>query len=189
MLRRHRQIRMQIQQLLDACIFAFSFWVAYAVRSQPDVIASFGLDPVAPMNSYVWIFVVLIFGAPLVLESQGFYERQMFSSRWEVLWRLLRGCVLVAVGLTILLFYVRIYLPRWVIIWFGCISFSLVFIKEELRRWSHRAEFTKAQMRRRFILVGDPAETARLRREIKFRSDGSIDVLAELDLPNWINWL
>jgi hypothetical protein len=30
MLRRDRLIRMQIHQLLDACIFAVSFWLAYA---------------------------------------------------------------------------------------------------------------------------------------------------------------
>ena len=182
MLRRHRQIRMQIQQVLDACLFAFSFWLAYAIRAHPEVIRSFNLDPVAAFDSYRWFYAVLIFTAPLVLESQGFYDRQMFSSRWEMLWRLLRGCVLVAVGLTLLLFFVRLYPPRWVIIWFGCISFALVFIKEELRRLSHRTQFTQAQMRRRFILVGAPEETARLRKEIKTRSDGSIEVLAELNL-------
>ena len=33
MLRRHREIRMQIHQLMDACLFAISFWLA--VRRLP----------------------------------------------------------------------------------------------------------------------------------------------------------
>ena len=38
MLRRDRQIRMQIHQLMDACLFALSFWLAYKVRSNEDLI-------------------------------------------------------------------------------------------------------------------------------------------------------
>ena len=43
MLRRDRQIRMQIHQLMDACLFAFGFWLAYALRANPDIIDLFGL--------------------------------------------------------------------------------------------------------------------------------------------------
>ena len=43
MLRRDRQIRMQIHQLMDACLFAFGFWLAYALRANQDIIDLFGL--------------------------------------------------------------------------------------------------------------------------------------------------
>ena len=182
MLRRHRQIRTQIQQVLDACLFVISFWLAYGIRAHPDVIRYFNLPPVAAFDWFNAVLIPIAVISPLVLESQGFYDRTMFSTRWEMLWRLLRGCVLVTVGLTILLFFVRVYPPRSVIIWFGCISFTLVFLKEELRRLSYRTQFTQAQLRRRFILVGAAADTARLRQEIHARSDGGIEILAELDL-------
>ena len=46
MLRRHRQIRMQIHQLMDAGLFAISFWLAYALRSNAEVSAFLRLDPI-----------------------------------------------------------------------------------------------------------------------------------------------
>ena len=47
MLRRDRQIRTQIHQLADACLFAVSFWLAYALRTNPHIDAWLGLD-IAP---------------------------------------------------------------------------------------------------------------------------------------------
>ena len=41
MLRRDRQIRMQLNQLTDACLFATSFWLAFALRANPHVSAFF----------------------------------------------------------------------------------------------------------------------------------------------------
>jgi exopolysaccharide biosynthesis polyprenyl glycosylphosphotransferase len=183
MLRRHRQIRTQIHQLLDACLFAISFWLAYTLRSHPAVIDTFDLEPVAPFETFIWFYFVLIVAAPFVLESQGFYNRPLSSSRRTALWSLLRGCLLVTIGLTLLLFFFRLYLARWIIIWFGGTSFALIWLKEELLRLGYRAKFTQAQLHRRFLLVGGSAEeTARIRRELAARPEEGIVILAELNL-------
>ena len=182
MLRRHRQIRTQVQQLMDACLFTLSFWVAYSIRAHPEVMDAFNLDQVAPFESYIWVYPLLFIGAPLVLESQGFYNRTNFSSRRVMIWPLLRGCFWVALALTLLLFFFRLYLPRWVIIWFAGISFILVVLKEEVIRLGYRAKFAQAQLRRGIILAGSVEENARLRRELRAGPDEGIAILAELDL-------
>jgi exopolysaccharide biosynthesis polyprenyl glycosylphosphotransferase len=173
---------MQIQQLLDACLFAFSFWLAYTVRATPVVMDWLGLDPVAPFESFVWFFFALIPISPLVLESQGFYSRPIFPSRWATLWPLLRGAFLVTVGLTLLTFYFRLYLARWIVIWFPFFSFTLVWAKEELVRLTYKAKFTRAQLRRRIIILAAGDEASRLGREVAARPEEGIEVLAELDL-------
>src|SRR6266404_6340916 len=71
MLRRHRLIRMQIHQLMDASLFAASFWLAYVVRSDPTVIDLLGLNPVNEFRNYVWLYLILIPAAPFVLEASG----------------------------------------------------------------------------------------------------------------------
>jgi exopolysaccharide biosynthesis polyprenyl glycosylphosphotransferase len=182
MLRRHRQIRMQIQQLLDACLFAVSFWLAYTIRSNPQVIEHLKLEPIAPFESFLVPFVILTMAAPFVLETQGFYNRPLFSPRRTLYWTLLKGSFFLVVGLTLMLFFMRQYVARWVIIWFGGISFLLVAFKEELLRWGYRTKFTQAQLRRRFILMGTPEETAQLRAEVKTRLEDGIEVLVELNL-------
>src|SRR3569833_1686844 len=97
MLRRDRQVKVQIFQLLDACIFAFSFWLAFRLRSDPRIIYHFGLYPFSndsqvAFEKLVWIYPVIVFVSPLVLEAQGFYSRSILSSRRVKYWQLFKSC-------------------------------------------------------------------------------------------------
>jgi hypothetical protein len=94
MLRRDRQIRAQIHQLADAMLFAFSFWLAYALRTNPQIIAWLRLDPVSADTTFdnlAWLFLALIIGRPLILESQNFYNRAPLCPRANFLWPLSRA--------------------------------------------------------------------------------------------------
>ena len=73
-------------------------------------------------------------------------------------------------------------IARSVIIWFGFISFTLVFTKGELLRFAFQSKLAQSQYRRRFILVGIGTETNRLRRELQAKSTEGVEILAELDL-------
>ena len=182
MLRRDRQIRMQIQQLLDACLFALGFWLAYVLRSNPGVIDLLNLPPVNEFSDYKWLYIILIPAAPLILEAQGFYNRPAFCSRRTTTWLLFKGCLITALVLILALFFFRLVIARAVIIWFGFVSFALVLTKEELLRLFFQSKIAQSSFRRRFILVGTSEETVRMRAELKAKSQETIEVLAELDL-------
>ncbi|MDW8310268.1 MAG: sugar transferase [Verrucomicrobiales bacterium] len=184
MLRRHRQIRTQLHQLIDACIFAYSFWFAYHLREHPWVIEWLGLDPVAPFERYIWFYLALILAGPLVLESLGFYDRPQLGSRTKALWILFRGVLITTLGLVIALFFFRYYIARWVPIWFGGICFGLLVAKEEIVRWYWRKRLSLPQFQRRFVLVGAREETARLRQQLERHPDSNIRVVAELTFEN-----
>ncbi|MFO1476978.1 MAG: sugar transferase [Verrucomicrobiota bacterium] len=183
MLRRDRQMKMQIQQLLDACIFAISFWLAYRLRTNPEIINAFGLKPFdVAFQNFVWLYVLLIPAAPLVLESQGFYSRPVNSTRWSSAWLLFKGCATISLGLIIVLFSFNMIFARWIVIWFGVTSFILVALKEELIRVLSRSELAKSQYKRRFLLVGTIEETARMRQELLAHNPDGFEIEAELDL-------
>jgi exopolysaccharide biosynthesis polyprenyl glycosylphosphotransferase len=175
---------MQIHELLDACLFAVAFWLSYQLRANPDIIDLLQLPPVDPADryEYLWLYLLLIPAAPMILEAQGFYNRPILCSRTSTAWVLLKSCVVATLGLVLVLFLFRIYVARWVIIGFGCISFALVFIKEEIVALAFQSKLAQAQFRRRFILVGTGPETARLRAEAKAVAQSGIDIVAELDL-------
>jgi len=182
MLRRDRQIRMQIHQMMDACLFALGFWLAYVLRSNPDVIVLLGLPPVNQFHDYVWLYVILIPAAPLILEAQGFYNRPTLCSRRTTAWLLFKGCLITTLVLIIALFFFRLVIARAVIVWFGFVCFALVFAKEELLSRFFRSKLAQSSFRRRFILLGTKEETVRMRAELKAKSQEAIEVLAELDL-------
>src|SRR5688572_20632325 len=106
MLRRDRHKRMQIHQLMDACLFAVSFWLANELRFDPTVIEWFNLPPPPKeLESSYWLYIILIPIAPLVLESQGFYDRPVNGSRRSMMWPLFKGCFFITVGLILAFFF------------------------------------------------------------------------------------
>jgi len=190
MLRRDRQIKMQVYQLVDACLFALSFWLAYRLRSDPRIIFHFRLDPFgndphASFEKLVWIYPVLIFLSPLVLEGQGFYSRSILSSRRVKYWQLLKSCAVMVLGLILALYFSRALvsaIARWIPVWFGGISFVLVVIREEFVSAMTRSKMSQGQNKRHFVLIGTKEETVRMRQEIKERPEENIHIIAELNL-------
>src|SRR5580692_6709340 len=182
MLQRDRQIRIQIQQLADACLCAISLLIAYTLRSNSHIIAWLNLVPPSPFENFRWLYVVLIPAAPLILESQGFYDRPVPCPRGTVLWPLLRSCVIITMGLILTLYFFHLTVARGILIWFGFITFWLVYVKEEILRWVLRSKFARAQYRRRFIIAGTEIEIARMQSKLGERSDEGIEVVAEVNL-------
>jgi exopolysaccharide biosynthesis polyprenyl glycosylphosphotransferase len=80
-------------------------------------------------------------------------------------------------------------LPRWVPIWFGGISFGLIYGKEEALRLAFKSGFAQGQYKRRFILVGTEAETARICQELDGRKDETVAVIAQFNLARPIQEL
>ena len=192
MLQRDRQIRTQAHQLADACLFATSFWLAYVMRENQTVTnwinlafpSGHGLDTIPPemFQKVWWLYFALVPAAPLVLESQGFYNRPAVTSRKAVIWPLLRGSAIVTMGIVLLLFFFKEPAPRGVSIIFIVFSCSLVWIKEEILLAALRSPMAKAQYRRRVIVTGSGADGHRLRRMLKVRGGDEIEVVAEFDL-------
>ncbi len=183
MLKRDRQIRMQIHQLMDVCLVAISFWLAFELRADAFITELFRLELVAlPFQDYMWMYLLIIPAAPLVLEAQGFYTRPLIPSRRTTVWMLLKACVVLSLGLILVLFFARTVVPRWIVIWFGCISFGLILAKEELLRLAAKGRAAMEPYQRRFILAGTPAENSRVRRDLERNSQDEIRVVLELDL-------
>ena len=146
------------------------------------------LDPIRAdafnnINTVLLAFALIPI-TPLILESQGFYNRPMLGPRGDFLWPLLKGCVLTTVALVLAGFALHLFLPRWVPIWFGGISFTLIYCKEEALRLAFRSGFAQGQYKRRFVLAGTETETARLCQELEKRKDETVAVIAQFNLAH-----
>jgi len=200
MLRRHRQLRTQVNQLKDTTLFAVALWLAHWARSEWDL-DLFGIGtrlfgatnweflnpnhPIEPFSAFEWLYLILIPAVPLILESQGFYDRPLVARRRDTAWRLVKGTVLTTVGVIICTFFYKTLLARGVILLFGAFSFALVFLSEEVMRAYYKRRLQQSQFRRKFVLIGSPEDTARLREDLSKRSDETIEVIGELDLNEY----
>lgn len=183
MLSRDRLVRMQFQQLLDACCFAVSFWLAYALRTNETIVNLFRLEEFkTKFAEFVGLWVVLIVAAPIALEAQGFYDRPILCRRRVTAWRLFRACVVLSLIFVTGSYFLRLNTARFFVIWFGVISFILAYFKEELVRFWLTSSMAQAQVRRGFIVLGPAEEAARLRSDVRSVGQEEIQILAELDL-------
>jgi len=192
MLQRDRQIRTQVHQLADACLFAASFWLAYAVRGNAEftswinlVLPSWLELQVVPhemFDNVWWLYFALVPAAPLVLESQGFYNRPAVHTRRAILRPLLQGSALVTVGIVLLLFFFRAPAPRGVAFIFIIFSCTLVWLKEELLMVALRSPMARAQYKRRVIVAGTATENSRLRHMLKDWAGDELETVAEFNL-------
>lgn len=178
---------------MDALLFALAFWLAYELRASAVVAELFAI-PVQPFVEYLWLYMLLIPAAPFALESQGFYERPLLGPRQATFWPLLKGCVLLTLGLVFITFFVRFQAARGVMVMFGGIAFALVAGKEELFRIWYRNKALQKQNRRRVLLLGLAEETRRLRGRLEAHPELNAEIVAELDvnessLPELINCL
>jgi hypothetical protein len=134
MLRRDRQLRVQVNQLIDGGVFALGLWLAWVIRyywayfgprsveaifgskgvekifgtkEVASIFGSYGVDTIAPFQDYFWLFLVVIPLTPIVLEWQGFYERLVFSSVKQMAWQLAKACTICVVGLILIDFMLK----------------------------------------------------------------------------------
>lgn len=200
MLRRHRQLRTQFNQLKDTALFAIALWLAHWVRSIWEL-DLFGIgrwlwetlqwemfNPahvIEPFSEFQWLYVVLIPGVPLVLESQGFYDRPLIARRRDTVWRLMKGTLLTMAGIVLCSFFYKVILARGVFVLFGVFAFLLVYLSEEAIQAYYKRRMHQSQFRRKFVLIGSVEDTRRLRADLDKHPEEGIEVVSELDLNNY----
>lgn len=185
MLRRHRQVRTQVHQLIDTVLFALALWLAHFLRAGLDGDIG-GLDTIRPFDDYTWLYLVVLPFAPVVLEIQGVYQRSALQSFWSVLWRVLRAAVILSVILIAVIFILRRQelVARSVIINFGLIGFVLIMLKEALLRARRKGRFSSQVIKRRFLLVGAAEDLPVIRAEMHAQMAHEIDRLIELKVED-----
>jgi exopolysaccharide biosynthesis polyprenyl glycosylphosphotransferase len=181
MLRRDQQIRTQIHLLADGCIFLVTFLMAYLLRSDPRIIAWFNLPASSQFQDFAKLFFVVP-AAALILEWQGFYDRPPLSSRRTVVWPLLKGCALATAGLILTAYVFHLEVARFIMIAFGCISFCVIYLKEELLLMFMKSKVAKAQYHRRFIIAGTDKEIEKMSGELHALGDEGIEIVGQLDM-------
>ncbi|HAM70223.1 MAG TPA: exopolysaccharide biosynthesis polyprenyl glycosylphosphotransferase [Verrucomicrobiales bacterium] len=181
MLRRKQQFRTQVHQWKDALLFSFALWVAHRLW-EPWHPKLFDLRTIEPFQDFIWLFLVIVPGAPLVLESVRFYDRPLNAPRFDTYLTLAKGCALVTMGLVIVLWVLKINLARVVIGLHGVVSFAMLVASEEILRAVFRTRYGQLQIKRRFIVVGTPGDVASLRADLTSTALDGMEIVAEVDI-------
>lgn len=184
---RQRHFRAQLHKLLDGSLFAIGFWCAHQARAnwgwgKMEFLG--GTDLIQPFDEYLWLTGILFFISPFILEMQGFYNRPNVSSRRLTLWQLTKAAIMLGICLVILVFLAKKSMARAVVILFVLFGFGFVWIKEEISRSWLISRLGREHFKKRLILVGATNDTHKIKNDLIQRSDGALEILAEIDLNN-----
>lgn len=183
MLGRQRQIRAQLQKLLDGCLFALALWLAHFIRQNYLKISWFGGAPdIEKFEDFVWLAWVIIPVAPLLLDTYGFYNRPLLCRRQVTAWQLFKASSIGTLVLISLVFLFKQNPARSVIMLFGPIAFLLVYLKEELMRSWVQSRMGQAQLRRRLILVGSNEDRERLEADLDRTGGETLQIVGRINL-------
>jgi exopolysaccharide biosynthesis polyprenyl glycosylphosphotransferase len=182
MLQRNRQLRAQVNMLIDGALCCLALWLAHLLRARLIQDTFEPVRIIEPFSQFIWLWFLILPGAPLVLDSQGFYDLPLVPRRRDLGRVLLRSCVLLTIGIILAMFPLKLALARSVVVLFGGTSFALLLLRAAGARWFYQRHLSQGEGRLRFILVGDATENARSRRELLQHPEEGIEPVAELDL-------
>ena len=188
MLRNQRQIENNISKLIDGLFFALSLWLAHALRSILNVdlfgaepeIASFWGEPSG--RPYVWISILLLFTAPITLNTQGFYSQSYWTSRKQIFWPLAKATMIVTLGIILGIFVLKIQLTRSVILFFAIICVLVIWIKEETWQFIQNKRMNRLESQKRLILLGSQSETQEMLKRIGDGKNKNYRVMMEFNI-------
>ena len=188
MLRNQRQIENNISKFIDGLFFALSLWLAHGLRGFLNVdlfgaeseIASFWGEPSG--RPYIWISLLLLFTAPITLNTQGFYSQSYWTSRKQVFWLITKATMIVTLGIILGIFALKIQLTRSVIILFAIICIMLMLIKEEIWQFIQNKRIGRPDSQKRLILLGSESETREMLERIGDGKNKNYRVMMEFNI-------
>ncbi len=180
MLRRKQQFRAQVHQWKDALLFCLALWLTHVLWKPWHPV--FFHREIEPFSEFIWLFLVIVPGAPLILDAVQFYNRPLHGSRREAYYILAKGCFLVTLGLVVVMFVFKMQLARLVIGLYGWVSFFVVMGGEEITRAVYRSRYGQSQIKRRFVIVGTAEDIAQLNADFRLQDLDGVEIVAQVDL-------
>ncbi len=134
------------------------------------------LPQLEAFSHHLWLFPAVAALGPLMLASQGFYDRPRLTSRFSLLLVIFRAGALATFALIVIVFLLRVHFARSVILLVGGFGSVLVYARHEVVRWLEETRMASEQFRRRVLWIGTPGENARIRAAL---SAGEKDLIVD----------
>ncbi|MCB1103325.1 MAG: sugar transferase [Opitutaceae bacterium] len=158
MLNRSHQQRIVFQQVADGLLAALAVSLAYGLRSWFPWL---DLPDLENFGDYLWLMLLCGLLAPITLAQQQFYEPATLGSRIATIFKIMRGCAYMVLGLILFLFIVRVQYARSVIILSGTFASFLIYGRHELfQAFSGQAAYSA--LRKRALWLGKPSVIAKM---------------------------
>lgn len=155
MIARKQEIRLQLNQLMDAVLLGGIFWLSYAVRHNGVVVLD-SISEIPTFEYFLWMLAVIMPFGPFLLELQGYYTYPLEKTLWKSLDQIMRAGIWLVVIIGAAVIFLRLEVPsRSVLILFCLLAPVALLAKERLSIWNHLARLKRGGSGERIILAGE----------------------------------
>lgn len=152
---RKQEIRLQLNQLIDALLLGGVYWLAYTLRHSKLVVVD-SLAEIPDFKYSLWMLAVIMPFGPFLLELQGYYNYALEKTIWKSIEQITRAGLWLTLLLGVSVIFLRLEVPsRSVLIIFCLLAPGALLLKERLYVWRRIAQLVEGDSGERIILAGE----------------------------------
>ena len=182
MIARKQEIRLQLNQLLDAVLLGLAFGLAYVLRRHNLVVID-SLGEIPEFRYFLWLLAIIMPLGPFLLELQGYYKYTLEKTVWKSLQQMLRAGVWLGLLLGMAVIFLKLEVPsRSVLILFVLFSAAILLAKERLYIWRQSARLRQGGFGERVIMAGETKMLADIAASFNPSQKLEIQIVETIDL-------
>lgn len=182
MIARQQEIRLQLNQLVDALLLGGVFWLCYAVRHS-NLLVLDSLTEIPTFDYFLWMLAVIMPFGPFLLELQGYYAHPLEKTVLKSLHQIARAGIWLGLILGGAVIFLRLTVPsRSVLILFCVAAPAALIFKERVFAWHRMLRLRQGETGERVILAGEQERMREIVRTLTVAQRLEIKVVERVDL-------
>jgi exopolysaccharide biosynthesis polyprenyl glycosylphosphotransferase len=182
MIARQQEIRLQLNQLIDAVLLGGVFWLCYSVRHS-DLLVLDSLTEIPTFEHFLWMLAVIMPFGPFLLELQGYYAHPLEKTVWKSLQQIARAGIWLGLILGGAVIFLRLSVPSRSVLILFCLAapVALVF-KERIYAWQRLMRLKQGETGERIIMAGEQERMREIVRTLSVAQRLEVRIVERVDL-------
>jgi exopolysaccharide biosynthesis polyprenyl glycosylphosphotransferase len=182
MIARQQEIRLQVNQLIDALLLGLTFWFCYWLRHS-NLLVLDSLKDIPTFDYFLWILAVIMPFGPFLLEMQGYYAHPLEKTIWKSLEQMMRAGLWLGLILGGAVIFLRLSVPsRSVLILFVLLAPVVLLAKERVHAWHRLMRLKEGESGEPVILAGEQERMREVVRNLSVAQRLEIRIAERVDL-------
>jgi exopolysaccharide biosynthesis polyprenyl glycosylphosphotransferase len=182
MIARQQEIRLQLNQLIDALLLGGVFWLCYTLRHE-NLFVLDSLKVIPSFEQFLWMLAVIMPFGPFLLELQGYYAHPLEKTIWKSLQQIARAGIWLGLIIGGAVIFLRLSVPsRSVLILFCLAAPCALIFKERVYAWQRLMRLKQGESGERIILAGEQERMREIVRTLSTVQRLEVNIVERVDL-------
>ena len=184
MIARQQEIRLQLNQLIDALLLGGVFWLCHWLRFEKLlVLPTDTLKEIPDFVDFLWMLAVIMPFGPFLLELQGYYAHPLEKTVWKSLHQIARAGIWLGLIIGGAVIFLRLSVPSRSVLILFCLAAPIALIfKERVYAWQRLLRLQQGESGERVIMAGEQERMREIVRTLSLAQRLEVKIVERVDL-------